>query len=208
MTLYSWLRPALFMLPPERAHQAAIALLQSGVMPAYQVQHACLATQVAGVSFASPIGLAAGFDKNAQCVAGALRAGCGFVEIGTVTPRAQPGNSSPRVFRLVAQEAIINRLGFNNAGVDAAAQRLGMFRQAHREVAHAAIIGGNIGKNKDSIDAVADYVAAMRALYPYVDYITANISSPNTPGLRSLQAADELSALIQALQTLRTETPE
>lgn len=198
MSLYSALRPAMFLVPPEKAHRAAIWALQRGLAQRYETSHASLSNTVAGLRFANPVGLAAGFDKNAECFEGALNAGCGFVEIGTVTPKAQLGNPSPRVFRLVGHEAVINRLGFNNEGVDFAAARL-----AKRNV--RGIIGGNIGKNKESTDAVGDYVSAMRTLYPHVDYITANISSPNTPGLRALQAADELAALITALQTLRAE---
>lgn len=198
MTIYSTLRPALFLLPPEKAHRAAICALQRGLVPASTRTHDRLKTTVAALPFANPIGLAPGFDKNAECFEGALRAGCGFVEIGTVTPRPQAGNPQPRVFRLVEHEAIINRLGFNNEGMDAAVARLS-------KRSGAGIVGGNIGKNKDSESAIADYTAAMRALYPHVDYITANISSPNTPGLRALQAADELKALIEALQSLRAE---
>ena len=198
MRLYSAFRPALFLLPPEKAHRAAICALQRGLVPAFASTHDSLKTMVAGLQFANPIGLAPGFDKNAECFEGSLRAGCGFVEIGTVTPRPQAGNPQPRVFRLVEHEAIINRLGFNNEGMDAAVARLS-------KRSGAGIVGGNIGKNKDSESAIADYTAAMRALYPHVDYITANISSPNTPGLRALQAADELKALIEALQSLRAE---
>lgn len=198
MSLYTTLRPALFLLPPEKAHRAAICALQRGLAPRYTARHASLVTRVAGLSFSNPVGLAPGFDKNAECFEGALATGCGFVEIGTVTPKPQAGNPAPRVFRLTRHEAVINRLGFNNDGMDAAAARL-------VKRSNQGIIGGNIGKNKESVDAVADYTAAMRTLYPHVDYITANISSPNTPGLRALQAADELKALIEALQTLRAE---
>jgi len=201
MRIYSALRPALFLLPPERAHRAAICALQRGMVPSSTSVYPVLATSVAGLSFANPIGLAAGFDKNAECFEPALDAGFGFVEIGTVTSRAQVGNPAPRVFRLVEHQAIINRLGFNNEGVEAA--RLRLAKRTGR-----GIVGGNIGKNKESADAVADYTKAMRALYPYVDYITANISSPNTPGLRALQAADELRGLIEALQNLRAELVE
>ena len=198
MRFYSTIRPALFLLPPEKAHRAAIRALQCGLVPAPRHAHASLRTQVAGLGVDNPVGLAPGFDKNAECFEGALAAGFGFVEIGTVTPRPQAGNPQPRVFRLVEHEAIINRLGFNNDGMDAAAARLA--KRSRR-----GIVGGNIGKNKESIDAIADYTSAMRRLYPCVDYITANISSPNTPGLRALQAADELAALIAALQRLRAE---
>ena len=192
---YALLRPAVFLLPPEKAHRAAIRALQVGAMCRASVEHAALATHIAGLKLPNPVGLAAGFDKNAECFEGALNCGFGFVEVGTITPRAQAGNPQPRVFRLIEQEAIINRLGFNNEGMQAAAKRLRERRKG--------VVGGNIGKNKDSVDAVADYVAAMSTLYPLVDYITANISSPNTPGLRNLQAADELRTLIKALHTLR-----
>lgn len=196
MACYTTFRPVLFALPPERAHRAAIRALQLGLAPKSSFAHPSLQTTVAGLNFPAPVGLAAGFDKNAECFDGVLAAGFGFAEIGTVTPRPQPGNPQPRVFRLVGEEALINRLGFNNEGAGAAATRL----KARRG---GGIIGGNIGKNKDSADAIADYVAAMQAIYPYVDYITANISSPNTPGLRALQAADELRALVRALQAAR-----
>lgn len=195
MLPYNLLRPAVFLMPPEKAHRAAIRALQMGVMYRSHFSHPSLATEVAGLTLPNPVGLAAGFDKNAECFEGALNCGFGFVEVGTVTPRAQVGNPTPRVFRLIEQEAIINRLGFNNDGMQAAAKRLRERR--------GGVVGGNIGKNKDSEDAVADYVAAMTTLYPLVDYLTANISSPNTPGLRNLQAADELRTLIKALHTLR-----
>ena len=199
MSLYAKLRPALFLLPPERAHRAAIMALQAGMVPCTSFAHPSLNTRVAGLNFPNPVGLSAGFDKNAECYAGMLKAGFGHVEIGTVTPRAQPGNPQPRMFRLVESRAVINRLGFNNEGVNAAAARL-----TNRDIA-AGIVGGNIGKNKDTVEAVEDYVSAMRTLYPTVDYITANISSPNTPGLRALQAAGEIEALITALQDTREE---
>ena len=198
MSIYQALRPALFLLPPEKAHRAAIHALQRGLAPRSQFTHPSLATEIAGLKLSSPVGLAAGFDKNAEAVAGAHHAGFGFVEIGTVTPRAQPGNPQPRVFRLVAHEAIINRLGFNNEGMDAVAARLAAN-------AHGGVVGGNVGKNKDSAEALPDYVAAMRALYGYVDYITANISSPNTPGLRNLQAKEELQALVRGLHAARAQ---
>lgn len=191
MNFYSFLRPLLFQLPPEVAHRAAIRALQLPTLPRAHAAHD--AVEVAGLRFANRIGLAAGFDKNAECYAGALRAGFGFVEIGTVTPRPQLGNPTPRMFRLVNEQAVINRLGFNNEGVDAAVARLKKRNPAQ------GIVGGNIGKNKDSDDAVADYVTCLHALYKWVDYITVNISSPNTPGLRNLQAADSLRQLLDAL---------
>ncbi len=198
MSFYSCMRPLLFKMPPEQAHRAAIRALQLGVAPRSSFSHPALATNVAGLNFANPIGLSAGFDKNAECYAGALAAGFGHVEIGTVTPLPQAGNPAPRVFRVVEHQAVINRLGFNNEGVEAAARRL-----AGRP--RTGVVGGNIGKNKDSVDAIADYTHAMRTLYPHVDYITANISSPNTVGLRALQAGDELRALVKALHATRLE---
>lgn len=199
MLCYKNLRPALFLLPPEKAHRAAIRALQMGVAPRSSFSHPSLAISIAGLELPNPVGLAAGFDKNAEAYEGSLAAGFGFVEIGSVTPRAQPGNPQPRLFRLVKEEAVINRLGFNNDGVDAAVARL---RDRGR-----GIVGGNIGKNKDG-DAIADYTSAARAIYPHVDYITMNISSPNTPGLRNLQAGSELQALVRAVQAVRSEFAE
>lgn len=198
MHCYKTFRPALFLLPPEKAHRAAIKALQMGLAPKSSYTHASLATEIAGLKLPSPVGLAAGFDKNAEAVEGAHHAGFGFVEIGTVTPRAQPGNPQPRLFRLTDKEAVINRLGFNNEGMDAAAARLAANK-------HGGVVGGNVGKNKDSEQALPDYIAAMRALYGYVDYITANISSPNTPGLRNLQAKEELTNLVRGLHAARAE---
>ena len=195
MRLYSTLRPALFLLPPERAHRAAICALNRGLVPPSRFTHPSLHTRMGALELPSPVGLAAGFDKNAECYAAALRTGFGFVEIGTVTPRAQAGNPQPRLFRLTAEEAIINRLGFNNQGVEAAVGRL--------SARGAGVVGGNIGKNKETEDALSDYIAAMRVIYPQVDYITANISSPNTPGLRSLQSGDALRALVRGLHAER-----
>lgn len=194
-SFYRAVRPALFCMPPELAHRAALKAL--ACYPSLLCKPApSLATMLAGLSLPSPIGLAAGFDKNAEAFSGALRAGFGFVEVGTLTPKPQLGNPTPRVFRLPHAEAIINRLGFNNDGLDAAVARLKQ-RRDH------GIIGGNIGKNKDTEDAVADYVSGVYALYPHVDYLTVNISSPNTPGLRDLQTGDALRALVLAVQEAR-----
>lgn len=198
MSCYKTFRPALFLLPPEKAHRAAIKALQMGFAPKSDFVHPSLVTTVAGLTMPSPVGLAAGFDKNAEAVEGAHHAGFGFVEIGTVTPRAQPGNPQPRLFRLTDKEAVINRLGFNNEGMDAAAARLAANK-------HGGVVGGNVGKNKDSEHALPDYIDAMRALYGYVDYITANISSPNTPGLRNLQAKEELTALVRGMHEARAQ---
>lgn len=198
MSLYTVIRPLVFALPPEKAHRAAIRALKLGLSPACAFQDARLTTELAGLSLPNPVGLAAGFDKNAEAYNGALKAGFGFVEIGTVTPKPQKGNPTPRLFRLVEQQAVINRLGFNNEGMEAAAWNL-------RARTHGGIIGGNIGKNKDTQDAASDYAAAMRTLYALVDYITVNISSPNTPGLRNLQSAESLQPLVRAVHEIRND---
>jgi dihydroorotate dehydrogenase len=195
MNIYSTFRPALFQLPPELAHRLAIRALQMGLVPASGFAHPSLATQVGDITLPNPVGLAAGFDKNAECFDGCLSAGFGFVEVGTVTPRAQAGNPRPRMFRLVDEEAVINRLGFNNQGVLRAARRLAGSK--------AGIVGGNIGKNKDSDNALDDYRMCLQTIYPHVDYITVNISSPNTPGLRDLQSGDALRALVRGLHAER-----
>lgn len=155
-----------------------------------------LARTVFGVRFPNPVGLAAGFDKNADLVNELSDLGFGFIEIGTVTPRAQPGNPKPRLFRLKADQGLINRLGFNNEGVQAAANRL-------RNRRPGIIVGGNIGKNKDTPNenAVADYLVSFRELFDTVDYFAVNVSSPNTPGLRALQDKEPLLQLLNALQT-------
>jgi dihydroorotate dehydrogenase len=198
MSFYRLIRPLVFSMPPEKAHHAALRALKAGVIPTCTFQDARLNTQLAGLSLPSPVGLAAGFDKNAEVYDAALRAGFGFAEIGTVTPRPQSGNPQPRLFRLVEQEAIINRLGFNNQGMEAAAWNL-------RKRKHGGIVGGNIGKNKDTEDAASDYNLAMRTLYALVDYITVNISSPNTPGLRNLQSADSLQSLVRSVHEVRAD---
>jgi dihydroorotate dehydrogenase len=156
-----------------------------------------LRTSVAGLEFPSPVGLAAGFDKDAEVPEQMLALGFGFVEVGTVTPRPQPGNPKPRLFRLAEDEAVINRMGFNNAGQAAALERL-----RHRTHVHG-VIGVNIGANKDSADRVADYVAGVNTMSPVADYLTINISSPNTPGLRQLQDEGALRTLLSAIRDAR-----
>lgn len=198
MSFYKTIRPFVFALPPERAHRAAITALRNGAIMASPFTDARLHTQLAGLALPNPVGLAAGFDKNAEAHDAALKIGFGFVEIGTVTPRPQSGNPKPRLFRLVEQEAVINRLGFNNEGMEAAAWNL-------RARKHHGIIGGNIGKNKETEDAASDYSAAMRTLYALVDYVTINISSPNTPGLRNLQSAESLQPLVRSVLEVRND---
>ncbi|MGE0651654.1 MAG: quinone-dependent dihydroorotate dehydrogenase [Alphaproteobacteria bacterium] len=200
------LRRLLFCLPAERAHDLTIAGLRAGLGPRVRVAaDPLLAMQVWGKPFANPLGLAAGFDKDARVVAAMAAFGFGFVEVGTLTPRPQPGNPRPRLFRLSEDRAVINRLGFNNGGAAVAAERLALFRARHGH----AIVGINIGRNKDSADAVADYAEAARVLGPYADYLVVNVSSPNTPGLRDLQGAKALAELVGAVRAARgpTEPP-
>ncbi|MEZ2131133.1 MULTISPECIES: quinone-dependent dihydroorotate dehydrogenase [unclassified Sinorhizobium] len=192
-------RKGLFLFDPETAHGMSIAALKAGVIPACHIApDPRLRQTVAGLEFPNPLGMAAGYDKNAEVPEALLRLGFGFAEIGTVTPRPQPGNPRPRIFRLVEDEAVINRLGFNNEGHDAAFRRLS-------DVRSRGIIGVNIGANKDSEDRIADYVAGIRRFYSVARYFTANVSSPNTPGLRDLQARESLAALLSAVLSARDE---
>ena len=189
--------PLLRQLPPETAHWATLWALKAGVAPRRaEDDPPCLAITLWGRNFPNPVGLAAGFDKNAEVPDAMLRFGFGFVETGTVTPRPQPGNPRPRLFRLVEDAALINRLGFNNEGLAAAVSRL----QARRR---GGIVGANIGKNRDSADDVADYVQGVIALAPLVDYLVINVSSPNTPGLRELQRKSAVTTLIERLLAAR-----
>ena len=194
--MFSLLRPMIFRLDPETAHRATIAALR--LMPRRRAPMFApsLASTVAGLRFPSPVGLAAGFDKDAEVPDAMLGLGFGFVEVGTLTPRAQAGNPRPRLFRLAEDEAVINRMGFNNHGQAAALERLARRRRA-------GIVGVNIGANKDSSDRIADYAAGVREMAPVADYLTVNISSPNTPGLRNLQAGGELVELLAAVRAAR-----
>ena len=182
------------LLPPEAAHRAAVMTLRHRLGPSPDLPP--LPVRVAGLDFVSPLGLAAGFDKDAACPDGALRLGFSHVELGTVTPEPQPGNPRPRVFRLAADRAVINRYGFNSGGTAAAAARLA--RRAATDRRHPGIIGINVGANKTSAALTDDYRTAVARLATHADYVTLNISSPNTPGLRDLQTADNLRRLIAA----------
>jgi len=194
--IYRALRPLIFRLPAEAAHGLTLSALS--LMPGRDGPHdPRLTTEIAGIRFPSPVGLAAGFDKNGEVPDAMLSLGFGFVEVGTLTPKPQRGNPRPRLFRLVEDEGVINRMGFNNAGQDAACARLQ--RRARR-----GIVGVNIGANKDATDRVADYVLGLRTMASVADYLTVNISSPNTPGLRSLQGESELTMLLDALGAART----
>ena len=197
--MYRLLRPLIFRLEPERAHRVTIAALK--LMPRRRPPSfdGSLTTSIAGLGFPSPVGLAAGFDKDGEVHGPMLGLGFGFVEVGTVTPQPQTGNPKPRLFRLVEDEAVINRLGFNNRGQAAAVAGL-----ADRDRSRG-VIGINIGANKDSADRIADYAAGVRAMAPLADYLTINISSPNTPGLRDLQAGGELVELLAAVGEARID---
>jgi dihydroorotate dehydrogenase len=175
---------------PERAHRLGVLALKAGLPPVRTVQDPRLAVSLLGLEFPNPLGMAAGFDKNAEVPDGLLRIGFGFAEVGTVTPKAQPGNPQPRMFRLPADRAVINRLGFNNAGHAAALVRLSQ-RQGR-----GGVIGVNVGANKDAEDRVADYVDGIRSFASVASYFTINVSSPNTPGLRDLQAKEALDELL------------
>jgi dihydroorotate dehydrogenase len=190
MDIYSAIKPVLWRLDPERAHHLALWALARNLVPAAtEPDDPRLSVTALGRRFANPIGLAAGFDKDARVWRQAGRLGFGFVEVGSVTPRPQSGNPQPRLFRLEQDRAVINRMGFNNAGVEAMAARL-----AARP--RDGILGINLGKNKETGDAAADYEIGARRLGPLADYMVINVSSPNTPGLRALQGKAPLAALI------------
>ena len=180
---------ALSSLDGEDAHNAAIAALKLGLGPRALADDPILATDLCGLRLPNPVGLAPGFDKNAEVFGPMLRAGFGFVECGTVTPRPQAGNPRPRLFRLREDRAVINRMGFNNQGLEPFAQRIARHRGQ-------GVLGANIGANKDSEDRLADYTAGLRRLWGMASYFTINVSSPNTPGLRALQGREALDELL------------
>jgi len=189
---------ALRFVDPETAHRAAISGLKLGLGPRARADRwTRLKTKFAGLDLPNPIGLAAGFDKNCEAPDAMLAAGFGFVECGTVTPRPQEGNPRPRIFRLGPDRAVINRLGFNNEGLDAFADRLD--GRAHR----GGVVGVNVGANKDSSDRIGDYVLCMGRVWRHASYVTANISSPNTPGLRELQQAKVFDDLLARVMDAR-----
>lgn len=205
--MYALLRPLLFRLDPERAHRFTFRMLDTasrvpGALALVGAERPPkgAAVRIMGLDFTGPVGLAAGMDKDAEHVAALARIGFGHVEIGTVTPLPQPGNDRPRLFRLRSDRALINRMGFNNGGANAAAERL-------RKRVPGIVIGGNIGKNKNTPNeaAVEDYVKCFRALHPVVDYFVVNVSSPNTPGLRALQDKGPLLGILARLKALSEE---
>jgi dihydroorotate dehydrogenase len=200
--LYSIARPLLFALDPEHAHELALASLRNLAAAGIAARLPRLAKNertLMGLSFPNPVGLAAGLDKNGRCIDGLAALGFGFIEIGTVTPRPQPGNPKPRIFRLPEADALINRMGFNNEGVDALVANVQASR-FHRK--REGILGLNIGKNADTpIERAAeDYLHCLEKVYPLADYVAVNISSPNTKNLRQLQEAAEVDALLAKLK--------
>ncbi len=192
-------RRALFAFDAEQAHSLSIAGLKTGLVTCGAPNDPALSVKVAGLQFPNPLGMAAGYDKNAEVPDALLKLGFGFTEIGTITPRPQSGNPRPRIFRLVEDRAVINRLGFNNEGHDAA------FKRLSQRAGKSGIVGVNIGANKDSEDRIADYVAGIRRFYQLARYFTVNISSPNTPGLRNLQAREALRELLSRVLEARNE---
>ena len=211
--MYHFLKPILFRVDPERAHHLTmrgfratdlLGPVSRGATERWRVRDPRLARTVFGLRFENPVGLAAGFDKDGVYYAQMAKLGFGHVELGTVTPRPQAGNPKPRLFRLPADRALINRMGFNNAGVDALARNL-----ERRGRPAGMILGGNIGKNKDTpnAEATGDYLACLRRLGDLVDYFTVNVSSPNTPGLRELQAKEPLTRLLTELQAANRALP-
>lgn len=203
--MYKFLRSILFLFSAEKAHYLASDLLRfllfipgtkKIIHSIYQIEDKTLEKDLFGLKFKNPVGLAAGFDKNASFYNDFSHLGFGFIEIGTITPKAQDGNPKPRLFRLKADEAIINRMGFNNGGIEVAIRNL-------KKRKTSIIIGGNIGKNKitPNENANDDYLQCFKALYPYVDYFVVNVSSPNTPNLRALQEKEPLTQLLSLLQS-------
>ena len=190
-------------LPAETAHRATVRLVDmfSPLLPGAPADDARLSVEALGLRFPNPVGLAAGFDKDVEAPDAMLKLGFGFVECGTVTPRPQAGNPRPRLFRLAEDGAVINRMGFNNRGMAAAADKLAG-RRKH------GIVGINIGANKDSADRIGDYAEGFKKLATLADYVTVNVSSPNTPGLRGLQNRDELTRLLSTLTEARSRLPQ
>ena len=211
--MYKVLRSILFLFPPESVHYfsmnclrliCSVGIFRRLLRFTFTLNDPQLQTTLFRLDFKNPVGLGAGFDKNAKYLRELEALGFGFVEIGTVTPLPQAGNDKPRLFRLPADQALINRMGFNNDGVEVVAERLKRWRDRHGNNRHQLIIGGNIGKNKvtPNEDAWKDYEICFKELHPYVDYFVVNVSSPNTPGLRELQEKDSLHKILRHLQMI------
>jgi len=213
--MYSLIKPIFFQFDPEKVHYFVVRNLKTfNRLPGgaalsrtvWATEDKRLEREVFGLKFKNPVGLAAGFDKNAEVITEMANLGFGFVEIGTVTPLPQPGNDKPRMFRLPQDEALINRMGFNNEGVEVAAQRIKAYRNS-KQNDNGLIIGGNIGKNKvtPNEEAVNDYIKCFNALFDVVDYFVVNVSSPNTPNLRALQEKEPLKHILNTLQQLNQQ---
>lgn len=206
--MYQIIRFILFLMSPERAHEVALNLMEAAfripifntLMRLYVKPVSAKPIEFAGIKFPNIVGLAAGFDKDAKHLSLWKDLGFGHVEVGTVTPLGQPGNPKPRLFRLVNDQAVINRMGFNNSGIDAMVERL-------KKRPKGLIVGGNIGKNKETPNELAedDYIVCFEKIYDHVDYVTVNVSSPNTPGLRDLQTAAFLIPLFEKLNNIRAQ---
>ncbi|MBB6274868.1 dihydroorotate dehydrogenase [Pedobacter cryoconitis] len=206
--MYRLIKPLFFKFDPEKVHYFVVQRLKwfhenfplgkTIIRSSFDIHIKGLEREVFGIKFRNPVGLAAGFDKNGEYIEALSDLGFGFIEVGTVTPLPQPGNDQPRMFRLADDEAIINRMGFNNKGVDTLAERLRVLKLKDKSI----VIGGNIGKNKNTPneDAVSDYVKCFDRLFDVVDYFVVNVSSPNTPGLRALQEKEPLTLLLKTLQ--------
>jgi dihydroorotate dehydrogenase len=205
-SLYDLARPALMAFDPEKAHEITLRTLEAGIyLRDTSKDPACLAARLGDLALSNPVGIAAGFDKDARVPDAVLGMGCGFAEVGTLTPLPQEGNPRPRVFRLVDGKAIINRNGFNNCGHHAALERLeARARSARFRRGGAGVVGVNIGANKDAADRAADYVQGLERFYDVASYFTVNISSPNTPGLRDLQAPAALDELLGRVMAARS----
>lgn len=206
--MYQLIKPIFFQFDPEKVHYFVVKRLKwfhdhfplgkTILRSSFDVNIKGLEREVFGIRFKNPVGLAAGFDKNGEYIEALSDLGFGFIEVGTVTPLPQPGNDKPRMFRLEEDSALINRMGFNNKGVDTLAERLRLLRDKHKDI----VVGGNIGKNKSTPneDAVSDYIKCFDRLFDVVDYFVVNVSSPNTPGLRELQEKEPLMNLLNTLQ--------
>jgi len=203
--LFHLAKPAIFALDSETGHQLAIKALKTLPSRAFGIEPTldrALQTNIAGLSFSNPVGVAAGFDKDAEVPDALLKLGFGFTEVGSITPKPQAGNPKPRLFRLIEDQAVINRMGFNNGGSEIAAERL------KARSGKPGIVGINIGANKDSEDRIADYAAMARIMAPLASYLAVNVSSPNTPGLRALQDEGALTALINGVIAARDEVSD
>jgi dihydroorotate dehydrogenase len=202
---YKYFKPALFSLPAETSHNMAVWAMSNNILPKQEFyRNSILKQTLFGIEFANPVGMAAGFDKNARCLEALSNQNFGFAEIGTTTPVPQSGNPKPRLFRIKEDEAVVNRMGFNNEGVEIYSQRLRKWKYAGVGKCEM-VVGANIGKNKDSANDSSDYLTCFDKVYDLCDYVTINISSPNTPNLRELQKKESLDALLKDINNRKKE---